>query len=126
MQVHGREVGLMCTVAAHDAIAALAPDNNVDSVMKLLNSHDTIEQYTTAVLFVVAMSGGYEDNRHWEDPDYTPNPLTPDELHQLRRGDFDKLFREALDTFVKDCGVTIEAEEPKGKNAAAAADKKSG
>lgn len=126
MEVHGREIGLMCTVEAHDAISALAHDNNVETVMQMLNSQDTVEQYTTAVLFVAAMSSGYENNRQYEDPDYEPRPVTPEELTHMRRGEFDALFTEAFNTFLADCGITVEAEEPKGKNAAAAADGKSG
>lgn len=103
----------MCTVEAHHKIAALAPDNNVQTTMELLRSNDTVEQYATAALFVAAMSEGYESNKAWEEPGYEPHPLTLEEINHLRRVDLDALFDEAWDVFLKDIGATVEAEAPK-------------
>lgn len=115
MEIRGREIRFMCTVEAHHKIAALAPDNNVQTVLDQLRSADHVELYSTIVLFLVAMSEGYESFKAWEDPDYKPNPLTLDELNHLRRGDVDKLLEEAFDIFLQDIGVTVETEQIKEK-----------
>ena len=122
MKIIGREIRFMCTVEAHDKISALAEDNNINTVMKKLQGDgDTVELYTTAVLFTVAMSEGYESHAAWENPEYIPNPLTMDECHHLLRKDFDQLYSEAVDAFMHDVGVSVEAEAPKGKKAEAGA-----
>lgn len=115
MEIRGREIKWMCTVEAHHKIAGLAPDNSIQTVMDQLRSADHIELYSTVVLFLVAMSEGYENYRAWEDPDYKPNPLTLDELNHMRRGDVDTLLQEAFDIFLQDIGVTVETEPIKGK-----------
>lgn len=117
MQVRGREIKFLCTVEAHHKISALSEDNNIRTVLnKLRGSEDnTVELYTLAALFTVAMSEGYEDNRQWEDQTYTPNPLTLEEVNHLVRKDFDALYAEAVDKFIEDIGVNVETEEPKGK-----------
>lgn len=118
MEVRGREIHFLCTVEAHHKISALSEDKNVDTVLRMLrDDSNTIELYTLEALFTVAMSEGYEANRHWEDPTYTPNPLTLDEINHLVRKDFDALFAEAIDKFIADIGVSIETEEQKGKKA---------
>lgn len=116
MKIRGREIHFRCTVEAHHKISALADDNNIQTVLNILRSDsNTVEMYSTAALFAVAMSEGYEDWMHWENPDYVQNPLTLDEINHLVRKDFDQLYTEAVDAFLEDIGVTVETEEPKGK-----------
>ena len=111
----------MCTVEAHHKIAALAPDNSIHTVQQQLQSDDHVEMYTTVALFCVAMSEGFESHKAWEEPGYTPNPLTLEEVNHLRRSEIDELFVEAYNAFLRDVGVSVETEPPKEKKDAGGA-----
>lgn len=122
MTIRGREIRFMCTVEAHHKISAIAQDNNIDTVLHMLQDpSDTVALYTNVVLFTAAMSEGFEQHRAWEEPDYTPNPLTLDELAHLRRKELDTLFGEAMEAFIEDIGVSVETKEPQKKTGEAAA-----
>ncbi len=113
MQIHGREVGFRFTVGASAKIADLCPDGDITRLGEMLEGrYGRVTKDTAAI--VAALSEGYELARSYEDRDYTPCPLTADEIMALRVDEFTAVQREALSAWAADSKPTVEVEP--GKN----------
>lgn len=115
MEIYGKEYGFMLTVEAQCKIASMCDDNDLSRISEKLSSTDAVEQMTTLVGLVTAMSEGYEDNRAFFESGYTPAPLTADAVMKLTPVQLGEITDEAMAAFNRDAGVTVEAEAPKGK-----------
>lgn len=121
MELNGREVGFRRSVYATTKIAEICPDRDVGKLGELLAS-DVVTGMETAITFVCALSEAYERHQKREDPGYTPNPITKDELLDESEDTLMALVNEAVKVYMTDGKVTVEAEPVKGKNGEAASE----
>lgn len=112
MIVHGREVKFLRTVWAVNEVAKVCPMNNIGRLMERLKAESTVEVNETWAIFISALSSGYEMAKKFEDKDYTPNPVTPEELYTLSEDDFANLIHEATEAWFGD-KITVEVEDDK-------------
>lgn len=120
MKINGREVGFAFTVAAADEIIQICPDRELAKINQKIGSPDFVENNAANTALIAALSKGYEDARAYADSSYTPTPLTEEELRRLPLGLFYALRSEALEAFNRDIRATVEVEEgKKGERAAA-------
>lgn len=125
MKVHGREIRFMRTVWGNCEIAERCPDKDINRFDELMKG-DYITSQKAAAGFMAVMSEGYEMHRAYEEPGYEKRPLTQAEAMLLDDETFAALFAEAVSAFAADGKATVEAEAPKGKNAPAPVEEKSG
>lgn len=115
MLVHGREVKFLKTVGAVCEIAEHCPGKDLKNITALWANTTDVDMANNFAIIICAMSKGYESAQKWEDPEYTPNPVTVEELMSIDYDTFMGLFREATVAFYGD-EQTVEAEEPKKKD----------
>lgn len=113
MKIHGREIGMRLTIGATLEIAKLTPHENIDEIGELIGNSTFAGQMNLIVKFIVAMSKGYESAKRFEDPTYTPNPLTEEEILSLDMQTLTALQEAAFAAYKGDSEVTVEVEEPK-------------
>ncbi len=114
MIVHGREIKFKRTVMAACKLAEICPDKNLNNIGQLLKTVSTSDEQMFMAYFVVCLNEGYEEAMHYEDPSYTMNPLTMDELMHVEPVVLNDLFAEAVASYSDD-KQTIEVEKPKKK-----------
>lgn len=115
MELNGREIGFRRSVLATTKIAEACPDHDLGKLGAML-SGDIITGLETAIVFVCALSEAYELHRKREEPGYTPNPVTREELLDEDEDTLMELVSEGAKVYMNDGKVTVEAEAPKGKN----------
>lgn len=114
MQLFGREIKFMRTVASNCEIADMCPDGDINKAGTLFEGSYQRSQ-NTAAKFICIMNKGYEMNRHFSEPDYEPKPLTADEVLYLPDDVFNALFTEALEAYSGEKATIETAESGKKK-----------
>ena len=95
-------------------LAEICPDKNLNNIGQLLKSIATADEQMFMAYFVVCLNEGYEEAMHYEDPSYTMNPLTMDELMHVEPNVLNDLFVEAVSDFSGDKQtIEVEPEKPK-------------
>lgn len=112
MKVFGHEYGFLLTVGAAADIGNLCPNGDIEKLGDALNGSFS-RTIDTTIGIMVAMSKGYEYNRAFENPDYTPNPLTAEIIKALPQTAFSELEGEALKAFTASNERTVEVEAAK-------------
>ena len=111
MNIRGRDIRFLRTVKTACDIAKLCPDENLSRFGELFNgSVSAINQNGAKLIHL--MNVGYEMNRHFDDPSYTPNPISEEEVMYLDDDTFQELFKEMLAAFTGDV-QTVETDESK-------------
>lgn len=116
MDVFGREIGFLRTVAANCKIADMCPDGDISKGKSLFDGPYQKSQ-NTAAKFISYMNEGYEMKKKFEDPGYAPQVITPEEAMYLPDEMFDQLFLEALEAYSGE-KITVETAPEKGKKKA--------
>lgn len=113
MNIQGREIKFLRTVAINFEIAKICPDQKLDNVDKLWEG-DTAEVSMNMIKFVILMNRGYEEAKHFEDPNHEINLLEEEQLMYMDFSVVSQLFQEAVDAFL---GIkqTVEVEPSKSK-----------
>lgn len=118
MKVHGREIKFLKTVGAVCKIADLCPDGDIQNLPAFISNGMSMQVTLARAAFIVAMNEGYEEAKAYEErlkgKEYTPNPLTIDELTMIPADDMYQLFGEACTAWAGEA-PTVEVEEPKKK-----------
>ena len=118
MKVHGREIKFLKTVGAVCRISELCPDDDIQNLPAFMSNGTSAEVTLARAAFVVAMNEGYEESKVYEEQlkgkEYTPNPLTIDELLLISADDLYALFGQACSAWAGE-EPTVEVEEPKKK-----------
>lgn len=120
MTVFGREVGFLLTVGAAAEVSELCPDGDIGRLRDALTGSTAKELRITAEL-VSALSRGYEENRAFSEPGYTPRPLTVREVSALPQSVFLAVQKEAVAAYTASMQTRVEVEEDKKKDAVTAA-----
>lgn len=121
MELNGREVGFRRSVLATTKIAEACPNHDIGKLGDMLGA-DIVTGMETAITFVCALSEAWELHRKREEPGYTPNPITREELLDVTEDVLMDLVNEGAKVYVDDGKTTVEAEAPKGKNGDAASE----
>ena len=116
MEIHGREITFRRSVLATCKIAEACPGRDLSKLGDQLGA-DIVTSLETAITFVCALNEAAELHKKMEDPSYTPNPLTKDELLDETEDTLMALVSEAVVAYQEGGKTTVEAEAPKGKNA---------
>ena len=107
------EIKFARTVAADIELAKLCPGNNIANIKKLIVGPDTPTVMQNIMKVIVILSEAYENKRHFQDPDYEPNPVTIEELMYFTEDDLTRLSNEAFVAFNEEGQPTVEAESKK-------------
>ena len=114
MYLHDREVGFLRTVGAVSEIAKVCPKEDIGKFGEVLKSNSTVTVNETWMVFVCALSKGYEQSKRFFDKTYEMNPVTPEEISIIDEETFGMLVAEATRAWLGDV-QTVEVEEPKKK-----------
>ena len=83
MIIYGTDYHFAMTVGAQAEISKICPGNSLKRVEEIFSAEDNAVQLGAAVELLCALSRGYESKRKFEEPGYTPNPLTPELVYSL-------------------------------------------
>lgn len=117
MVINGKEHGFLLTIGASAEISKICPQGDLSRLGEVFN-RSYAEQINATAKLVEAMSRGYENQKHYEDPTYEPDVLTADEIMTLDTATFQALTHEVMQKFGTDQKPTVETEESKKKESA--------
>lgn len=112
MIINGKERGFLLTIGASAEISDLCPQGDLSRLGEVFTQSYAKQIRVTAKL-IAAMSRGYENQRHYEDPSYEADPLTVDEILTLETNTFQELTHEVMQKFGADQKPTVEVEDKK-------------
>ena len=107
------EIRFARTVQADIELAKLCPDNNLGKLKQVVTGKDTITNLQNIMKVIVILSEAYENKKHFEDPEYKPNPVTLEQLYYYTEDDVLKLSNQAFADFSADGETSVEAEAKK-------------
>ena len=113
MIINGKERGFLLTIGASAEISELCPQGDLSRLGEVFNQTNYAKQIRVTAKLIAAMSRGFENQKHYEDPDYEPDPLTVDEILALDTNTFQELTHEVMQKFGADQKPTVEAEAKK-------------
>ena len=113
MKIHGKERNFCMTVGAAKRIAKLCPEGKIANLNIVLSNDNTVEMVEKVTEILVILNEGYESKRAFEEPGYTPDVLTVEELETLEIQELTKLQTEALRTVRKDQKPDVEVGQEK-------------
>lgn len=116
MQIFGKEIGFLRTVAANCKIADMCPDGDISNASELFEGSYQKSQ-NMAAKFISYMNEGYEMYRKFSEAGYEAKVITPEELLYLPDDLFQQAFEEALKAYSGE-KPTIETVPEKGKKKA--------
>ena len=120
MKIYGREAGFRFTVGASAKISDLCPDGDISRLGEVLEGqYGKVARDSAAI--IAALSEGYEEACAFENPGYTPKPLTVEEVLTLRMDEFAQLQQAALAAWTEDSKPTVEVEPEKKESGKAQA-----
>ena len=97
MFLFGRERGFLMTVGASAELAKRCPGKRLENWAEMLKNGDDVETIENRAALICILNKGYEDNKHYSDPDYEMEPLTMGQVLSLTNSEFLKLLSEALE-----------------------------
>lgn len=108
MEIHGKERNFCMTIGAAKKIAAICPEGDIKNLDVMLTSGNTVEVVDKVAQLMVFLNEGYELKRSFEQPGYTPDVLTLEELETLEIQDLQRLQVEAIRTIRRDQKPDVE------------------
>ncbi len=112
MIINGKEHGFLLTIGASAEISDLCPQGDLSRLGEVF-SQSYAKQIRTTAKLIAAMSRGYENQKHFEDPSYEPDALTVEEIMALDTNTFQELTHAVMEKFVADQKPTVETEAKK-------------
>lgn len=112
MIINGKERGFLLTIGASAEISDLCPQGDLSRLGEVF-SQSYAKQIRVTAKLIAAMSRGYENQKHYEDPSYEADPLTVDEIMTLDTNTFQELTHEVMQKFGADQKPTVEVEDKK-------------
>ena len=101
------------TVGAAKRIAKLCPEGKLENLNVVMGTGNTVEMVDKVTEILVILNEGYESKRAYEEPGYTPDVLTVEELEALEIQELTKLQTEALRTMRRDQKPDVEVGQEK-------------
>lgn len=115
MEYKGRKIGFKRTVGAVSDLTKLAPDGRINRLGEVFSENDLGLTLESGARFLAILNKWYEKSLVFENPGYTPDPISVDWFMSLDMEDFTELMNEAMRQFGIDDTTTVEAVDPKGK-----------
>lgn len=112
MKINGKEYGLEFNVQAHEEVAKLCPGQDIARMEELYN-HGSNRSLQADIAIAIALNRGYEDHRHFEDPDYVQDYLTEEDFRFLPFYMITEVEKEITRVMAEGSGQTVEAEPVK-------------
>ena len=112
MIINGKERGFLLTIGASAEISDLCPQGDLSRLGEVF-SQSYAKQIRITAKLIAAMSRGFENQKHYEDPSYEADPLTVDEIMTLDTNTFQELTHEVMQKFGADQKPTVEVEDKK-------------
>ena len=112
MIINGKERGFLLTVGASAEIADLCPLGDLSRLGELF-TQDYARQVRITARIIEAMSRGYENQKHYEDPNHEPDALSFDEIMSFDTATFQAVAHEVMQKFTQDQKPTVETEAKK-------------
>lgn len=109
MEIYGKERGFSLTVRAASDVARLCPDGDLTRMGEILKGKNFADNLEVISKFIVAMSNGYEERKHFETGE-APDPLTIEQVQSLTMDELTRLQEEAFSAFNGDAKPSVEAE----------------
>lgn len=117
MIIKGKERGFSLTIGATIEIAEFCPGGDISKVAYAITKGGYAKQMSNICKLIVALNRGYEERKAFEDPGYTPDPLTERDVRALTTADLTELQGEAMAAFGRDSASTVETKPPKKESA---------
>lgn len=114
MIINGKDRKFLLTIGASAEISELCPQGDLSRLGEVF-SQSYAKQIRVTAKLIAAMSRGYENQKHYEDSSYEPDPLTVDEIMALDTQTFQELTHAAMEQFVADQKQTVEVDDSKKK-----------
>ena len=112
MIIRGKERGFELNVQSHGEISELCENKDFANFGKLFGGTQT-ENLKMDMQIAVIMNRGFEDHKAFENPNYTPEYLTMDDMKFLTMPQIQELETALMMAVAADQATEIEAEEPK-------------
>lgn len=117
MKINGKERGFEFNVQAHKEISEHCPGGDLGRMGELYEKSSD-EKVQADIMIAIALNRGYEDHRHFEDPEYVPDYLTEDDFRFMLFSEIAALESEITSCMTKDNRISVETEPVKpSKNA---------
>lgn len=113
IKINGREYGLKLTVGAALAITEICPAEDLSKLNDALYYPMLHMANENTIRFIVALSEGYESAKAFNDPGYTPDPITRELLETVTLGELFQLRNEAIAVYNRDTQPSVETENEK-------------
>ena len=113
MQVFGREITFRRDWGANIKIAKMCPGHNLSRMQELFAEDDFVVMAGVNTQLLVILSESGERHKAYEDPSYTPRPLTEDEIMMLSDEEVTELLNEAMAAMQTDSKTEIETKPVK-------------
>ena len=117
MRIRGKERGFELNVQSHGEISELCRDKDFANFGELFSGTQT-ENLKMDMQIAVIMNKGFEDHKAFENPNYTPDYLTMDDMKFLTMPQIQELERTLMMAVTSDQATENEAEEPKPETGA--------
>lgn len=112
MNIRNRERNFLLTVRGRDEIAKLCTNDDISNIADVLRNSTQTDVMRKMILI---MNRDYEDHEHYYNDAYQVDYLTDEDLQMLTMDEFRKIEEEASNAFLSGMGVSVDAEEKKGK-----------
>ena len=112
MEIYGKERGFSLTVRAASNVARLCPGGDLSKMGEILNGKNFAQNLDVISKFIVYMSEGYEERKHFETGEDL-DPMTLEEVQSLTMDELTKLQQAAFSAFAGDAKPSVETEPSK-------------
>lgn len=113
MVIHGKERKFLCTVEAVEEISSICKDGNIENLMELFEEGTVTDKIGKIIDLVCALNKGYEKAKKFEEPGYTPDIITKEELKAIPIKMMTEIQNEALEAISFGLSSTVETEPEK-------------
>ena len=113
MVIRGIERGFELNVQSHAEIEKLCEGEDFSNFMKLFKGKTQGENVQLDMQIACILNKGFEDHKAFDDPKYSPNYLTMDDMRFMTITDVQKLEQELINAIMADSETTVHGEPPK-------------
>lgn len=115
MLIRGKDRKFELNIQAQDEIAQFCPNNDYGQIGQLLQGGTVNEMQWSLIKVAIAMNRGYEDHRHFDDPDYTPDYLKESDFLFFTSDMIMQLGDEVIGSMNRDSERTVDTKPLPGK-----------
>jgi hypothetical protein len=120
MEINGREINFELNVQSHEEICAICPDGDLARMGELYANPGTRKAVEANIKIAIALNRGYEDHKHFDDPNYSPRYLTEEDFRfypYYKMPELEKELSAAMTAGMKETVETDSSDPVPQKNA---------